>query len=221
MRVLVCGSWSWRMIAASGGTIAAYVAAGDEVTLAPMLDSLNEDVAAAGKSAADLLGAQYDPRVAESRDLLDTRTSRDSLMDAIRRAAPEVIIGPSPDAGLIEDTRVARLVFNAAYGSCVPNYPSPDGVDAASVRAAILHMDDGTLQRPDEYVDISQHWPQKVAALQAFGEVESIPEAGAAMAHAEIVSRARGVQLQREFVEAFASERVWGRLRPYRLLPQA
>lgn len=220
MRVLVCGSWSWRMIAACGGTIAAYVAAGDEVTVAPMLDSLSEDVVAAGKSAADLLGAQYDPRVAESRDLLDTRPSRDSLMDAIRRAAPEAIIGPSADAGLVEDARVARLVFNAAYGACVPNYPSPDGVEAASVRAAILHMDDGTLRRPDDYVDISQYWPRKVAALETFGQVDSIPEARTAMARAEIVSRARGVQLQREFVEAFASERVWGRLRPDRLLPQ-
>lgn len=219
MRVLVSGVWSWRAIAACGGTIANYVDTGHEVTLAPLQDSLSSQFTALGEKAADLLGAVYDPRPASSGGLGDTRGARDSLMDGIRRAAPDVIIGPSPDSPLSDDAAAARLVFNAAYGACVPNYPSPEEVEASPVRAAILHMDFGALCRPDEYVDVSERWERKCAALEFFTALETSPEARSAAARAEVVGRARGVQVQREFVEAFAAERVWGRLRAMRLLP--
>lgn len=207
------------MLAACGGTLARYVDLGHEVTLAPLRDNVVRAAPAAGAKAAEVLGVRYDNGLVEAADIVDERLARDSFMDAVRRAAPDVIIGPSPLSPLPGDAAAARLVFNGAYGACVPNYPSPGEIAASSVRAAILHMDFGALPLPNDYVDVSEAWDRKAAALASFTTVDEAPEAVDAATTAEIVARARGVQVQLEFVEAFAVERVWGRLRARRLLP--
>jgi LmbE family N-acetylglucosaminyl deacetylase len=219
VRILACGVNVWRVVEACGGTLTRYVDDGHEVALATLQDSRSDEAVASGKRAASELGINYDPRPAVADGIADTRAARDALMDAIRRAAPEVILGPSPLSRLPGDVEAARLTFNAAYGACVPNYPSPEGVAAAGVRAAIVHMDFGALPRPTDYVDIGEAWARKSAALAQVAALTDEPEACSAAARAEIVGRARGVQVQLEFVEAFDTERVWGRLRARRLLP--
>lgn len=218
MRVLAIGANPWDVIAYCGGTLARYAQRGDVVTVAPLLDASS----GAGEAAAELLGAAYVTDVLSGTTLDDVRTSRDEVMDVIRAADPEVIVASSPSSACAAERQVARLVFHAAYCACVPNYPSPRGLDAATTRAPILNMDavGAMLDDAPTYVDIGSTWEAKARALALFAVAEGRPSgAGAAAERAEIVSRARGIQTQVEFAEAFAVEPAWGRLRTRRLVP--
>lgn len=216
-RVLAFAHETSSLVALAGGTLAKYASLGGERFMAEVVygasgSSVERD--RLGETVAGVFGATWLGCVAlDSED--DGRLVRDPVMDVIRRARPDVII--VPDDGN-EPKSLADLAFNAAYCSTIPNYISPTGLEAASVRAPILLMDKPFARdyQPDSYVDISEHWDAKVRAL------ELCEEAGASadIRHvAETSSRARGVQVQVEFAEAFRLERVWGRLRPYRLLP--
>jgi LmbE family N-acetylglucosaminyl deacetylase len=171
-------------------------------------DRLGEGVA--GAVAAEWLGS------VAPEDEVDGRTLRDPVMDVIRRARPDIIIVSASD--LAERLPLAELVFNAAYCSTIPNYLSPTGLEAASVRAPILMMDSPSERyyEPDSYVDISEQWPVKLGLLKLCNDAGARSDLTDL---AEISSRARGVQVQVEFAEAFRFEPVWGRLRPYRVLP--
>jgi len=217
-RVLAFTHETSSLAALAGGTLAKFASLGGERFMAEVAygaGGSSGERDRLGEAVAGAFGAKWLGCVAlDSED--DGRPVRDPVMDVIRRARPDVIIVPAHDGS--EPMSLAELVFNAAYCSTIPNYISPTGLEAASVRAPILLMDNPFARdyQPDSYVDISEHWDAKVRA------VEFCEEAGASadIRHmAETSSRARGVQVQVEFAEAFRFERVWGRLRPYRLLP--
>ena len=105
----------------------------------------------------------------------------------------------------------------------MPNYPSPRGLPAVTVRAPILHMDSVALSDEEglTYVDIESTWQRKLGALSHFsGSGDAPPEARQARARGEVISRARGVQVQTMWAEAFGQAQVWGRQTTRRLLPQ-
>lgn len=215
--VLAVANETWALAALAGGTLAKFASHEKFMAEVPYrpADRSPSDRDRLGKAVAAAVGAKWLGTIAlESED--DGRGVRDPVMDVIRRARPDVIIVPAA----VGDERMplAELVFNAAYCSTIPNYISPSGLEAASVRAPIFLMDSPFARdfQPDSYVDISGQWGVKVRALELCEEAG----ANANIRHlAETTSRARGVQVQVEFAEAFRFERAWGRLRPYRLLP--
>jgi LmbE family N-acetylglucosaminyl deacetylase len=213
LRVLAVGADPADLVAACGGTLAGYADNGVDVTVAlvghPAVDPGVE-------KAFAVLGARV--TVADVARVADERPARDALMDVLRQARPDVILGPAPQSTRAVERRLAALVFGAAYCSCVPNYPSLAGVDASPVRAAILHMDPALrfASGTPQYVDVGPMWDRKVAALDGLpaGVRDRAPRYVA-----ETLSRARGVQVQTEFAEAFGMEPTWGRMRTRRLLP--
>lgn len=217
MRLLAIGVTAWDIIAYCGGTLALCSAAGDEVTIAPLAGHRCAEAA----EAAEAVGARLNDKGTTS--LRDSRAARDELMDIIREANPDVMVSSSPDSRSAAERAVALLTFNAAYGACVPNYPSPSGREAVAVRAPILHMDSVALTSEDglTFVDIGQAWTAKNDALAAFrAPGGGLPEeARGAQWRGEVLSRARGVQVQKALAEAFGQAQVWGRLTTRRLLP--
>jgi len=215
MKVLAIGLEPVDLITAAGGTLALYAKRGDEVNavLVRTSDLTEEDFARASATFGDL-GVTLQP-AAVVPAIRDERGSRDSIMDTIRRISPEVIIGPSDNSIRPAERDLARLVFGAAYCSCVPNYPSPGGVEASPIRPVILHTDPtlGFRSGTPEYVDIEHGWKEKQTAIGRY------PNAEKHLAEAEALAGARGVQVQCERAEAFGQEPVWGRLRPTRVLP--
>jgi LmbE family N-acetylglucosaminyl deacetylase len=222
MRVLAVGVTLWDLVAACGGTLARLARRGDDVTVTVLDPAGAADDAGPGGSAARCLGARLAAADGVDPELPDVRANRDALMDVIREAGAEVLLAPSPSSPSARERAAARLVFNAAYGACVPNYPSPRGLDAVPVRAPILYTDPTgpTPGSAPTYVDIGTAWDAKRVALDVLAAADGLPGgARAAADRGEVLSRARGVQAQVEFAEAFGAEPVWGRLRATRLLP--
>ncbi|MDR5700852.1 PIG-L deacetylase family protein [Agromyces aerolatus] len=215
MQVLAVGADAAGLVIAAGGTLRMWADAGNDVhaVLVRDVSSPPEDTRRAREAFAGLDVRLHD--AVELERIADERAARDALMDVIRGVSPDVILAPSGNSIHAKERELSRLVFGAAYCACVPNYPSPSGVSAASVRAMILHTDPtlGFASGTPEYVDIDSAWAAKRAAIKCFEEAE------AHLVAAEALSGARGVQVQRERAEAFGMEPAWGRLRPYRVLP--
>jgi LmbE family N-acetylglucosaminyl deacetylase len=216
-RVLAVGSDVATLVAVAGGTLAKFVDGGAETFVSEIgpADGASQDGRdSRGSVTASTLGVTWlGTAWVDGHD--DGRALRDPVMDVIRQAKPDVLLVSSIGTqGLVAHSETA---FNAAYCSIIPNYSSPQGLDPASVRAPILLVDDpeSPTYQPDQYVDISEQWAQKQEALEAAGVMEGSP-----LRHlAETSSRARGIQVQVDFAEAFTFERAWGRLRPHRVLP--
>jgi LmbE family N-acetylglucosaminyl deacetylase len=213
-RVLAIGRSTGELVALAAGTLAKLAAANGELFLAEAPAAASPAADATGNAVASSLGAEWLGSVVVEGDA-DGRAIRDPVMDVIRRARPDLILVTAPEEG--EWMPLTELVFNAAYCSTIPNYLSPTGLDPASVRAPIVSLDRPQSRdfHPDEYVDVTEQWPRKLELLDRCGDA-----AGEVLLDlAEVSSRARGIQVQVEFAEAFRIERAWGRLRPYRLLP--
>lgn len=219
MRVAAVGLTPADLAVSCGGTLARYADDGHEVSAIVLRDGpeladttgrarLDELIKGLGLSHGETLGV-------EQGATADDRSQRDALADELRASAPDVIFAPGHHALISEARALAALVFGAAYCACVPNYRTPAGRDAVATRAQIMHGD--PVLRFDsgnpEYVDIGAVWERKLAALRAVASPDH------AVATAEICARARGIQVQLEFAEAFGREPAWGRLRTFRLLP--
>jgi LmbE family N-acetylglucosaminyl deacetylase len=214
-RILAIGRSAPELAALAGGTLTKLSATDDDLFIAEApTAAAAEGSAGTGEAVAGALGAEWLGSVPIGGDE-DGRSVRDPVMDVIRRARPDLIVVSAPEAD--EWMPLSELVFNAAYCSTIPNYLSPTGLDPASVRAPIVSIDQPRARdfAPDEYVDITEQWPAKVELLELCGDAAD----GELRDLAEVSSRARGIQVQVEFAEAFRIERAWGRLRPYRLLP--
>jgi LmbE family N-acetylglucosaminyl deacetylase len=218
MRVLALARELPDVAAFAGGTLDMLVARGDSMFLAEVPVESDGDRAErdqVGTALAGAVGAEWLGTLPANGGE-DGRGLRDPVMDVLRRARPDAILVSAPDPG--EQMPLAEVVFNAAYCSTIPNYVSSAGLEAASVRAQIVTLDHRSDHSPlpDTYVDISDRWERKSELVElcrplwGAGDVDEV---------AEIVSRARGVQVQVEFAEAFGIERAWGRLRAQRWLP--
>lgn len=214
---LVLGSDVCTIAAVAGGTLLKLADAGSETFIAEIASTMNgksEARDARGSAMAAAAGATWlGASPVDGED--DGHGLRDPVMDVIRHASPDVVLVSS--LGATGPVAHSDTAFNAAYCSIIPNYRSPSGLDPAKVRAPILLADDAysPSYQPDQYVDISEVWERKVDLLVAAGIGDDDP-----IRHlAETASRARGIQVQVEFAEGFRFELVWGRLRPYRVLP--
>jgi len=191
------------------GTLARWKQGGREVFVA--LPGAPEPQLEAAQEAASTTGVQLLENDSSVERVVDERSVRDALMDHIRRAEAEVLLTVA--AAGDEGGELPDVLFNAAYCATIPNYESPGGIGAIRVRAPIRYFESppGRDFVPTEYVDVSEHWSTKRDAVASFGNE--------AVETAEILARARGIQSQVEFAEAFTSETVWGRIRSSRQLP--
>ncbi len=228
-RIVAIGVGPAELLLSCGGALAMYADAGDKVTALAVQPSMTDDQLKAGAfddrereaAAFEALGGiQYRRVMVPAQGIEDNRACRDVLMDELRREQPDVIIGPALMSLDSSARTLSRLIFGAAYCSCVPNYPSPAGLEASSVRAAIVHGDPALefASGTPQYVDIGSVWERKTASLRAMPSHNEGADRDPLYV-AETLGRARGVQVQIEFAEAYGLEAAWGRLRAHRLLP--
>jgi LmbE family N-acetylglucosaminyl deacetylase len=223
LKILVVGHDLGKTIFSMGGTILAFQTKGDEVTVVSFSEievSKQAGLSKIYEKSAELLGAKHECLFTQD-PITDRRDLRDLLMDKIRELNPSLLIVPSPDSPDLNDQNVHSVVFGSSYSACVPNYPSPKGLQATKSRCPIFRMDFGNvgMNRSLQYVDVSDHWTKKILALDSLAELTGDQMNTRLKSHSEIVGRSRGVQVQREFAEAFEIENVWGRLSVSRLLP--
>lgn len=223
LRVLVVGHNLGNTLFSMGGTISTFQTKGDDVKVVSLSDIEESKQAHLSKvygKSAELLGADHECLFIQG-PITDRRDLRDKLMDNIREFDPSVLIVPSPESHDLKDRNLHAVAFGSSYSACVPNYPSIKGLQATESRCPIFRMDFGDvgMNKSLQYVDITEHWAKKILAIEFLSYVTSAQMIDKLKIESEVVARARGVQVQKEFAEAFEIENVWGRLSVSRLLP--
>jgi LmbE family N-acetylglucosaminyl deacetylase len=115
------------------GTLALLAQAGCDVTMATMTpgdcgsaerdaESIAQVRRAEAKASADLIGARY--VCLEFRDLaiFEDDESRRRVVEAIRRAAPDIVLTAPPVDYLCDHEITSRLVRDACFAATLPNY---------------------------------------------------------------------------------------------------
>ncbi|MCL1909150.1 MAG: bacillithiol biosynthesis deacetylase BshB1 [Holophagaceae bacterium] len=128
-----------------------------------------------GLEAAKILGAQRhflnlpDARFAEGEK------ERISLMEAFRTLRPMVVVLPSLEDHHPDHRRTHRLCREAMYYSGLKNYPCPGEPWRPTSVAWVGGVNPGA--PPDLIVDVSDVWPQRMAAFDAFdSQVKNAPD---------------------------------------------
>ena len=223
LKILVVGHNLGNTLFSMGGTISSFQKRGDEVkVLSVIANEISDKTRFSNdhEQSVGILGASHECLFTQSR-ISDRRDLRDLLMDRIREFDPTILIVPSPDSYDVSDRNLYTVAFGSSYSACVPNYPSPEGLQATKARCPIFRMDFGDvgMNRSLQYVDVSDHWEKKIQAIDSLADTMNCQKTANLKNTSDIVGRARGVQIQKEFAEAFETENAWGRLSASRLLP--
>ena len=219
MKVLVIAPSAWHVASFAGGSILRWKESGTSVHIA---------VPGGGAEVpelAGLLGADV-ALVEWSHSAWTTDADgRLALTDVFRRIEPGLTVATAATATEPKARAIGRMVFDAGFCATVPHYRTKSGTQAGGSRTSIIELDDpfAAARSPLEYVDTTEVWRTKTAAIELAAEhhdTSSHPEsAGSPVEIAEIVSRTRGLQIQAEHGEAFTQVLVYGRLRGTRLMP--
>ncbi len=233
MRVLVIGAHTDDAILQAGGTLAKYAEAGHSITiivLSPGVkkdDELPYEEAASirrreAEASAAVIGATLIWMGCEEFNLPRTYEEKLPLVDAIRRANPDVILGHYPDDYSI-DHRVAAELTDECYMMAFQKGIKTDAPPCAPT-AMIYHMDTvgGVGFIPDTYVDITEHYDIKRRMMELH-ESEVKPYLGHpvfdTLEWMEVHARYRGIQRAVRYAEAFCWSRRWASVEEKRLLP--
>jgi len=234
VRILAIGAHPDDVELLSGGTLSLCASRGDDVYMAHLTvgdkggsqdpKELAATRRAEAAAAAAIIGATPLFGFTGDLELYDQREFRDLIGDFIRTARPDLIIAPAPNCYHTDHRIASRLVFDAAYSATLPNYPSPAGMQPHPVRAPIYYMDTvgGIDFTPEEFVDITPAWDAKQRMLECHtSQIRWLKgfRGSDLVAMAETLSRARGIQVGVRMAEGFRLEKVYGRIRPSRLLP--
>ena len=132
------------------GTLALLARAGCRVTLATMTPgdcgSFDRDAGSIAavrrqeaRASADLIGADY--TCLEFRDLaiFDDDESRRRVVEALRRAAPDLVLTAPPVDYLCDHETTSRLVRDACFAATLPNYKTRQWEPAAPL-AKVPHL---------------------------------------------------------------------------------
>lgn len=216
------------------GTLAAYRARGQEVTMCHIASGnlgataghpvqIADRRAAEASAGAAVIGATHislgfdDGRVDASSEL-----QKRALVDAIRRARPDVIITHTPDDYMEDHNQASRLAFAASFLATLPLYDSP--YDHLESVPALIYMDSlsGLGFEPTEFVDISTHLDTKLEMMRAHtSQLDWLDDHDGMNALDQITTVAafRGLQSGVKYAEAFRPCLSHLRARTSRLLP--
>lgn len=233
MRVMAVGAHPDDIEFLCGGTLAQYVARGDEVfnvvftngdmghvEIGP--EELAEIRTTEAREAAEAIGAQFRMIGEPDEWLFHDRRTRTLMIDALRWANPDVIITHSPNDYHPDHRTCSDIVFAASFLSTVPHIETEH---AAQQHVPTLYYMDtvgGTAFTPEEYVDITDTIEIKIKALLCHQSQIKWLKDHDNMDLAEFVrnlAATRGQQCSVPYAEGFQVAKLWPRLRPERLLP--
>ena len=165
----------------AGGTLALLADRGNEITIATFTpgdcgsrDLGPEEIAAVRRreaaAAAATIGAAYE--CLEFRDLaiFNDDASRRRVVDALRRARPDLVLTASPIDYMCDHEAVSALVRDSCFVVSMPNYRTETAPTGAIPH--LYFMDplagrdrEGVIVRPDFMVDVTATFERKRAML--------------------------------------------------------
>ena len=87
------------------------------------------------RNAASFLGAQFHPAIANDLEIFYTLELIQKLLAAVREAAPDIMLVPSPEDYMEDHMNASRLAVTAAFCRAMPNILSrPEGNAGAEGR---------------------------------------------------------------------------------------
>ncbi len=234
MRVLAVGAHPDDVEFLCAGTLAKFAQEGHQIFIAHLCngdmggrDIAPEELARIRKKEAEeagkIIGAEvlggYFGDLALYRD---NKESRDKVVDLIREVKPDIIITHSPHDYMIDHTHTSRIVCDAAFTATLPNYKTKFPAHESIFPIYFMDTMAGINFQPTEYVDITDTFDIKKKMLlchkSQYKWLDSHHQTQA-LEMLEIMARFRGIQCGVKYAEGFQKLEVWGRLRPYRLLP--
>ena len=233
MNILAVGAHPDDLEILCGGTLALYAKRGHKVTMAVLTngnlghpDYEPDDMArtrrAEFESAAALIGAETIwMDVDDELSVIDAPT-RLLMVDALRKADPDVILTHNPDDYHVDHRNAGQLAFEAAPLACVHRLVT--GYPPISKQALIYYFDSvGAVNfLPTEYVDVGE--TMEIKRQMAARHVSQ----GAWMKEAtgfdmldviEHVARVRGFAAGVPYAEGFRRLEAWYRGAVKRMLP--
>ncbi|RPJ56067.1 MAG: PIG-L family deacetylase [Acidobacteria bacterium] len=233
MRVLAIGAHPDDLEILCGGTLARFRQQGDDVVMCHVAngnlghteiprDELRQIRREEAKRAAAVIGAESVTLDIDDMDVYLERSSRAKMVDVIRRAAPDVIIVPSPDDYLSDHFVSSQIAVDASFLASLPQLVTEVEVHFRLTPIFFADTLAGVRFDPEEYVDISAVEKIKremIACHESqarwLKEHDQIDYVEFAMK----LSAFRGVQCGVAYAEAFRLYRVWGRIPTKRYLP--
>ena len=233
LRILAVGAHPDDIEILCAGTLAKYARAGHEVYIAIATDGaaghaelkpeeLRPIRMKEAQAAAEVIGAQIRFIGEEDEWLFHDRPTREKFVEAIRWAAPHVIITHNPEDYHPDHRACSDLVFAASFLATLPNI-MPE-VPAQQHMPALFYMDSlaGAGFTPEYYVDITDTYEVKIQMLSKHeSQLKWLKDHDNIdiVQFVQTVARRRGVECGVQYAEAFRAARVWPRIHPQRLLP--
>jgi LmbE family N-acetylglucosaminyl deacetylase len=115
------------------------------------------------RKAASFLGAQFHPAIANDLEIFYTLQLMQKLLAAVREAAPDIMLVPSPEDYMEDHMNASRLAVTAAFCRAMPNILSrprraPVQKDVVLYHALPHGLKDAMRRQPvpDFYVNITE-----------------------------------------------------------------
>ncbi len=240
MNVLAIGAHGDDLELFCGGTLARFAQRGDQVFMCVVTDGrgrpkgdperIAEIRRAESEASAAVIGAELVWMALPDGGLWFDAPTRHQFVEVIRRARPDLIITHPADDYHPDHKTTSRLVMDAAQIARTANYPSAFPPHRAAVPVAFMEAELGIGFIPEEYVDISPVWEQKLAMLDchksqlmpAGYDPAFVPPAPAdSMFHkyAQALGAFRGLAVSVPYAEGFRFWQAANRLVARRVLP--
>ncbi len=216
------------------GTLLKYKAAGHKIYIAlttsgnigSNIHTSREEIAAVREKEQLASARFYDAEVRfmrfDDEGLQDTPATRRAVLNAMRWADPDVILTNSPLDVSTDHAMTSKLVGEVILS--LPGKLVPADERPISKAPSVFFWDHsaGIGFTPEVYVDISDVWDDKIAALSLhksqYAWMDTFQIHGF-LEHAEILGRFRGLQAGCRFAEGFTALRVHGFMPDLKLLP--
>ncbi|MBL8130329.1 MAG: PIG-L family deacetylase [Anaerolineae bacterium] len=242
MNVLAVGAHGDDLELFCGGTLARCRQRGDRVFMCVVTDGRGrpkgelEQVIAirreeARRSAA-VIGAEPIWLGIPDGGVWFDEPTRHRFVELIRECQPDLVITHPPEDYHPDHKATSRLVMDAAQVARTANYPSALPPHRAIMPVAFMEAERGIGFLPEEYVDVTEVWDQKLAMLDChhsqlqpptlpYDPQAPLPPPEQNMFHqyVEAVSAFRGLAVERRYAEGFRFWQAANRLLTTRVLP--
>jgi LmbE family N-acetylglucosaminyl deacetylase len=240
MNILAIGAHGDDIEVQCGGTLAKCVARGDKVFMCVVTDGRgrpkgNPDQIAEVRrkeslASASVIGAELIWMGIPDGGLRVQDEHLHKFVEVIRETKPNIIITHPAEDYHPDHRYTNQLVMDAAQMARVRNYPSKLAPYREVLPIAFMEDVTGVAFTPEEWVDISPHFEQKVEMLSKHVS-QMMPDtyepdfvsppraANPFMRMIELQSGYRGMQCGVNYAECFYFWKSMSRIVPYRILP--
>lgn len=240
MNILAIGAHGDDLELFCGGTLARCAQRGDRVFMCVVTDGRGrpkgdpEQIAAIrraeSEASASVIGAELVWMGLPDGGVWFDEPTRHAFIEVIRHARPDLIITHPADDYHPDHKTTSRLVMDAAQIARTANYASQLPPHRVTVPIAFMEAELGIGFLPEEYVDITAVWPQKLAMLDShksqlmtagYDPDFTLPHPDDSMFHkyARALGAFRGLAVSTPYAEGFRFWQAANRLVTHRVLP--